>query len=198
MKRLVFQAIIALAEAFGAVIRKGRRIPTVLGALVGAGGWRNELGTVLRTWSFQWLELTILTVLLERAVYVLHGDAVIREDVLAQLNQGIDPEQPSGTLIRFGEIKFLDLRKPGAKELQIVYPANAQIKSSWLNFQSLADRNDFLAALEKQIGGRLVPSDEPMETAGDPWPADRFRVVGQRCVDPSGGRTVPAGPLEIP
>jgi hypothetical protein len=157
----------------------GALLGAILGAAAGAGlfarpprplGVRRtdqrpvSMGGIRRCWTYEEDDFKSLTVLLDRAIYVVRDDKAPWEEVCETLARGIDPNRPLGDLVRLDEIDRLELRGPDATELQVVYHLGSRFKRRGIDFASAADREDFLAALEDQLGGPFVRAEQPMDT----------------------------------
>jgi hypothetical protein len=121
------------------------------------------LGDIRQDWTYEEDNFKSLAVLLDRAIYVVRDDKAPWDKVRGKLSQGIDPQLPLGDLIRLDGIDHVELRRPDATDPRIVYWKGSRIKRRGIDFESVEARDNFLAALEEQLGVPFVQAEEPME-----------------------------------
>jgi len=120
------------------------------------------IGARLQGWTFASGEFGCLTVLLERALYVvlLDNDAW---EVLRQLDQGIVPSKAEGDLIRLDEVTGVEMKNPGATVIHIVHSVDGRMKRNIAYFQTTEKRDELVGALERHFGKPFRRTQCPIE-----------------------------------
>jgi hypothetical protein len=156
----------------------GALLGAILGATAGAGLFQlppralgerrmgekpKSMGGIRHCWTFQWNEFKSVTVLMDRAVYVVRHDKAPWDKVREKLESGIDPGLPLGDLIRIEEIERVEFRGAYATELQVVYRVGSRIKRRGIDFMSVEEREGFLYGLEGILGGSFQRTEERVD-----------------------------------
>ncbi len=121
------------------------------------------MGGVCQWWTLELGDFKTMTVLMDRAVYVVAEKSAPWDEVRESLSSGMDPGLRLGVLIRLRDIERLELRERDGNVVDIAYWLHGRLKRRCAQFESLDDQDSFLAAMERQLGSPLVRQQTPMD-----------------------------------
>jgi hypothetical protein len=106
------------------------------------------------------------TALLENALYMsLDTEEMSWIEVHRNLVAGEDPQQPTGEMIRLGEIVAIEFTHPTNCETTVVHHVDGGNKTRTAFFGSASDRDELVAEIERRLG-RPFERTERVMTAG--------------------------------
>lgn len=154
---LMQPAFIVFGVLFGAyvgaviaalIFRKSPSAPSAAG----------PMGSIWKYWEFSRPEMSRLTVLLERAIYIAYEDPRREAPwaaVIESLSVGMNPNFDRGNLIMLHELDDIEMRRADDVELDVRYRRNGDRQLAIAEFTTIEDRDQFIHGLEHALGHKF-------------------------------------------
>jgi hypothetical protein len=99
----------------------------------------------------------------ENAIYLLWGDLLKWKEVVEKLTRAEDPGHPHGDWIRIDELLGIQMSSPGSKEVQLLQAFAAKVTRHNCIFETVEDRQEFIALIEERLGSTFRTSEENLD-----------------------------------